>query len=44
MRFFAEKCPVTNADKHGTGIRIWYKDDGTEEGRWTFKDGEIARD
>ena len=39
-----EKCPVTNVDKHGTGIRIWYKDDGTEDGRWTFKHGEIVED
>ena len=39
-----EKCPVTNIDKHGTGIRIWYEDDGTEEFRWTFKEGDIIED
>ena len=35
-----EKCPVTNIDENGNGVLVWYKEDGTEELRQTFKDGE----
>ena len=34
-----EKCPATNV-KDGNGVGVQYKDDGTEESRYTFKDGE----
>ena len=34
-----EKCPVTNV-VNGNGVEVVYKDDGTEDRRWTFKDGE----
>ena len=37
-----KKCPHTNlAD--GNGIVVWYKMNGTEGGRTTFKDGEEVR-
>jgi antitoxin component YwqK of YwqJK toxin-antitoxin module len=39
-----EKCPVTKIDKDGNGVRVFYKDDGTEQIRWTYKNGEIVRD
>tara|TARA_Y100000589_G_C26990717_1_gene562500 strand:- start:39 stop:545 length:507 start_codon:yes stop_codon:yes gene_type:complete len=38
-----EKCPVTNV-KDGDGIAVWYKDDGTEWVRQTYKDGKLVRD
>ena len=38
-----EKCPVTDV-KDGNGVVVWYKDDGTEQSRLTFKDGEPVRD
>ena len=34
-----EKCPVTNV-KDGNGVWVWYKEDGTESFRYTYKDGE----
>jgi antitoxin component YwqK of YwqJK toxin-antitoxin module len=39
-----EKCPLTKIDKDGNGVRVFYKDDGTEQIRWTYKNGEIVRD
>ena len=36
-----EKCPATNVKK-GNGVRVWYKDDGTEGGRWIYKDGKVV--
>ena len=38
-----EKCPVTNV-KDGTGVKVLYKQDGTELERWTYKDGERVFD
>jgi antitoxin component YwqK of YwqJK toxin-antitoxin module len=38
-----EKCPVTNV-VDGNGVIVWYKDDGTEELRQTYKDGELVKD
>ena len=38
-----EKCPVTNV-KEGNGVVVWYKDDGTEALRLTYKDGELVDD
>ena len=38
-----EKCPVTNV-KDGNGLWVWYKEDGTEGGRTTIKDGKLVRD
>ena len=38
-----EKCPVTNI-KDGNGIRVWYNEDGTEDFRVTYKNGEAVRD
>ena len=38
-----EKCSVTNY-KDGNGVVVWYKDDGTERGRLTYKDGELVID
>ena len=38
-----EKCPVTNV-KDGTGVKVLYKQDGTELDRWTYKDGEQVYD
>ena len=35
-----EKCPVTKIDKDGNGVEVWYNPDGTEGGRFTYKDGE----
>ena len=34
-----EKCPVTNF-KDGNGVWVWYREDGTEISRETYKDGE----
>jgi antitoxin component YwqK of YwqJK toxin-antitoxin module len=39
-----EKCPVTNIDEDGNGVWVWYNDDGTEESRFFYKDGEIVKD
>ena len=33
-----EKCPVTNV-KDGNGVMVFYNEDGTEEFRYTYKDG-----
>ena len=33
-----EKCPVTNV-VDGNGVAVFYNDDGTEDYRWTYKDG-----
>ena len=38
-----EKCPVTNV-KDGNGVWVWYKEDGTESFRKTYKNGEIVED
>ena len=38
-----EKCPVTNL-KDGNGVSVRYNDDGTEDGRLTYKDGEEVID
>lgn len=38
-----EKCPVTKLID-GNGVALWYKKDGTEELRQTYKEGEIVRD
>ena len=38
-----EKCPVTNV-KDGTGVVVWYNEDGTERWRETYKDGEQVED
>ena len=38
-----EKCPVTNL-KDGNGVWVLYNEDGTEEYRFTYKDGERVRD
>ncbi len=38
-----EKCPVTNV-KDGHGLWVWYKEDGTESFRKTYKDGEAVLD
>ncbi len=38
-----EKCPETNV-VNGNGVRVWYREDGTEEARWTFKDGVKVED
>ena len=38
-----EKCPHTNV-VNGNGVRIWYNDDGTEDGRTTYEDGEEVED
>jgi len=38
-----EKCSVTNV-KDGNGILVSYNEDGTEDFRATFKDGERVRD
>ena len=37
-----EICPITNV-KDGNGIAVWYREDGTEEGRETYKDGIKVR-
>ena len=37
------KCPVTNL-KDGNGVWVFYKENGTESSRHTYKDGEIVRD
>ena len=34
-----ERCPVTKIDRHGNGVKVWYKADGTEASRDTYKDG-----
>ena len=38
-----EKCPVTNVND-GTGVVVWYNEDGTERWRLTYKDGEKVWD
>ena len=38
-----EKCPVTNV-VDGNGVLVRYNDDGTEDRRTTYKDGEIVLD
>ena len=38
-----EKCLVTNV-KDGNGVMVWYKEDGTEDFRFIFKDGERVYD
>ena len=38
-----EECPVTNV-KDGNGVMVWYKEDGTEDFRFIFKDGERVYD
>ena len=38
-----EKCPVTNV-VNGNGVWVEYKEDGTEDDRFTFKAGEPVRD
>ena len=38
-----EKCPVTNV-VDGNGVVVFYNDDGTEDYRWTFKDGKLVKD
>ena len=38
-----DKCPVTNV-KDGNGLWVWYKEDGTESFRKTYKNGEIVED
>ena len=38
-----EKCPVTNV-VNGNGVWVWYKDDGMERNRITYKDGLKVRD
>ena len=37
-----EKCPVTNV-KDGNGVDVYYNRDGTEEYRFTYKDGERVK-
>jgi len=34
-----DKCPVTNL-KDGNGVVVTYNDDGTEDSRYTYKDGK----
>ena len=36
-----EKCPHTNV-VDGNGVRVRYLDDGTEHGRYTYKDGKLV--
>ena len=43
MRFFGEKCPVTNV-KDGNGVLLGYNEDGTEKFRQTFKEGQVVED
>ena len=38
-----EKCPVTNV-KDGNGVWVWYKEDGTESFRKTYKNGKIVEE
>ena len=38
-----EKCPVTNL-KDGNGFLVYYNEDGTEDSRTTYKDGELVED
>ena len=38
-----DKCPETNV-KDGNGLWVWYKEDGTESFRKTYKNGEIVED
>ena len=38
-----EKCPVTNV-KDGNGVWVWYKEDGTESFRKTYKNGKVVKD
>ena len=44
MRFFGEKCPVTNIDKDGNGVRVMYIIDETYSIRFSYKDGERVYD
>ena len=37
-----EKCPDTNV-VNGNGVVVSYNDDGTEDSRYTYKDGEEVR-
>ena len=37
-----QKCPVTDI-KDGNGVWVWYTEDGTENTRTTYKDGERVR-
>jgi antitoxin component YwqK of YwqJK toxin-antitoxin module len=37
-----EKCPLTNL-KNGNGIVISYDSNGSEEGRWSYSNGELKR-
>ena len=39
-RLNGEKCPETNV-VNGNGDWVWYKEDGTESWRRTYKDGEV---
>ena len=39
-----EKCPVSKIDKDGNGVKVLYNEDGTELGRYTYKDGELVFD
>jgi hypothetical protein len=34
---------VTNI-VNGNGVMVWYKDDGTEDRRLTYKDGELIEE
>ena len=38
-----EKCPETDV-KDGNGVAVQYNEDGTESGRFTYKDGEPVVD
>ena len=38
-----EKCPESNV-KNGNGVLVWYSVDGTERGRFRFKDSEPVYD
>ena len=38
-----ENCPETNL-KDGNGVVVYYNEDGTEESRFTYKDGEEVED
>ena len=37
-----DKCPVTNV-KGGNGVLVLYFEDGTEDSRYTYKDGERVK-
>ena len=38
-----DKCPETNV-KDGNGLWVWYKEDGTESFRKTYKNGKIVEE